>query len=87
MATVGVSKFAVTQQGDIIYVEVPEVGTKLNKADAFGVVESVKAASDVYSPVSGTVTEVNDALADEPSKVCQISSNVLCRSREISRFY
>ena len=67
--TVGVSDFAQGQLGDVVFVEVPEAGKALAKGDEAAVVESVKAASDVYSPVSGTVTEGNQALADEPSLV------------------
>jgi len=55
--------------GDIVYVELPEVGSKVEKAATFGVVESVKAASDVYSPLSGEVIAVNEALADTPGAV------------------
>ena len=61
-ATIGVSDFAQDQLNDIVYVELPEVGAELAKGTAFGVVESVKAASDVYMPISGVVTEVNSAL-------------------------
>jgi glycine cleavage system H protein len=69
VAIVGISEFAVSELGEVIYVETPEVGKEMKKADAFGVVESVKAASDVYCPVSGTVTEVNGSLVDAPGKV------------------
>ena len=55
--------------GDVVYVELPEVGAELQQKEGFGVVESVKAASDVYAPVSGTVTEVNDVLNDNPGNV------------------
>ena len=55
--------------GDIVYVELPEVGSEMEATKSFGVVESVKAASDVYSPVSGTVVEVNEALNDTPGTV------------------
>jgi glycine cleavage system H protein len=67
--TVGVSDFAQGQLGDVVFVEVPETGRTLGKGDEAAVVESVKAASDVYSPVSGTVTEGNQAVVDEPSLV------------------
>ena len=67
--TVGISDFAQGQLGDIVFVEVPEAGKALSKGGEAAVVESVKAASDVYAPVSGTVTEGNQALADEPSLV------------------
>jgi glycine cleavage system H protein len=68
-ATVGLSDFAQEELGDIVYVELPEVGSEVKHKEQFGVVESVKAASDVYSPVSGEVTEVNSALTDDPSTV------------------
>jgi glycine cleavage system H protein len=67
--TVGISDYAQGQLGDIVFVDVPEDGKELNKGDEAAVVESVKAASDVYSPVSGTVIEGNPALADEPALV------------------
>lgn len=67
--TVGISDYAQGQLGDIVFVEVPEDGKKLAKGDDAAVVESVKAASDVYSPVSGTVVEGNAALADDPALV------------------
>ena len=68
-ATVGVSTHAQEQLGDIVFVEVPEGGRRLNKGQEAAVVESVKAASDVYSPVSGEVTESNQAIVDDPSLV------------------
>jgi len=67
--TVGISDYAQGQLGDIVFVDVPEAGKQLGKGDEAAVVESVKAASDVYTPVSGTVTEGNAALADDPSLV------------------
>lgn len=67
IVTVGVTEFAQSQLGEIVYVELPEEGAKVNQGESFGVVESVKAASDLYSPVSGTVIEVNQALADDPA--------------------
>ena len=69
VGTVGISEYAQGQLGDIVFVDVPEEGKQLTKGDEAAVVESVKAASDVYSPVSGTVIEGNAALADEPSLV------------------
>ena len=68
-ATVGISDHAQEQLGDIVFVEVPEAGRKVSKGQEAAVVESVKAASDVYSPVSGEVTEGNQAVADDPSIV------------------
>ena len=67
--TVGISDYAQGQLGDIVFVDVPEDGKQLTKGDEAAVVESVKAASDVYSPVSGTVIEGNTALGDDPSLV------------------
>ena len=69
VGTVGISDYAQGQLGDIVFVEVPDEGKQLAKGDEAAVVESVKAASDVYSPVSGTVIEGNAALADEPALV------------------
>ncbi|WP_374529566.1 glycine cleavage system protein GcvH [Novosphingobium sp.] len=67
--TVGITDYAQSQLGDITFVELPEAGASVAKGDAPCVVDSVKAASDVYAPVSGTVTEANAALADEPELV------------------
>ncbi|UJQ95841.1 glycine cleavage system protein GcvH [Mariluticola halotolerans] len=67
--TVGISTFAQEQLGDIVFVELPAVGTALKKGDEAAVVESVKAASEIYAPVSGTVTEVNEALNGDPGLV------------------
>jgi glycine cleavage system H protein len=69
IGTVGISEYAQSQLGDIVFVDVPEDGKALTKGDEAAVVESVKAASDVYSPVSGTVIEGNAALADTPGLV------------------
>ena len=69
VGTVGISDYAQSQLGDIVYVEVPEAGRKLAKGGGAAVVESVKAASDVYSPVAGEVVEGNAALADNPGLV------------------
>ena len=68
-ATVGITDFAQGQLGDIVFVEVPEAGRQVTKGGEAAVVESVKAASDVYAPVSGEVTEANQALTDDPSLV------------------
>lgn len=68
-ATVGISDYAQEQLGDIVYVELPEVDTDVEGMEVFGVVESVKTASDLYAPVSGKITQVNDRLADEPELV------------------
>ena len=66
VATIGITDFAQDQLGDVVFVEMPAIGDKVSKEDAFGVVESVKAVSDVYAPVSGAVLEVNDDLPDNP---------------------
>jgi glycine cleavage system H protein len=68
-ATVGITDYAQGQLGDVVFVEVPAPGTTVAKGGAAAVVESVKAASDVYSPVSGTVTAANEALAEDPALV------------------
>ncbi|HVM95087.1 MAG TPA: glycine cleavage system protein GcvH [Candidatus Acidoferrales bacterium] len=68
-ATVGITDYAQDQLGDIVFVELPAIGDKVSKEDAFGVVESVKAVSDIYAPVSGKVLEVNDDLPDNPEMV------------------
>lgn len=68
-ATVGITNHAQEQLGDIVFVELPEVGAVLNKDDEAGVVESVKAASEVYAPIGGEITEVNEVLNDSPDKV------------------
>jgi glycine cleavage system H protein len=68
-AVVGISDYAQTQLGDVVYVEVPEVGRKLEQGKEAAVVESVKAASEVYAPISGEVTAVNAELAGEPGRV------------------
>jgi glycine cleavage system H protein len=66
LATVGITDYAQHSLGDIVFVELPEIGDVIGKEEAFGVVESVKAASDIYLPVSGTVVKINEALVDEP---------------------
>jgi glycine cleavage system H protein len=68
-ATVGITDFAQGQLGDIVFVELPEAGRQVTKGGEAAVVESVKAASDVYAPVTGEVTEANEALTDDPSLV------------------
>jgi glycine cleavage system H protein len=68
-ATVGITKYAAEQLGDVVYVELPTPGKKLAAGGEAAVVESVKAASEVYTPASGEVTEANGALAAEPAKV------------------
>jgi glycine cleavage system H protein len=69
VATVGITDYAQSQLGDVVYVELPKPGAKVEKGKQAAVVESVKAASEVYAPVGGEVVEVNQALADDPSTV------------------
>jgi glycine cleavage system H protein len=69
VATIGITDYAQDQLGEIVYVELPAVGDKISKDDAFGVVESVKAVSDIYAPVSGTVVEVNQELPESPEMI------------------
>ncbi len=69
LATIGITDHAQEQLGEIVYIELPSVGEKVSKDDPFGVVESVKAVSDIYAPVSGTVVEVNEDLAESPEVV------------------
>ena len=65
-ATMGITSFAAGELGDIVFIELPDVGSMLTQFASFGVVESVKAVSDLYAPISGTVTETNDRLRDAP---------------------
>lgn len=69
VVTIGVSDYAQDQLSDIVYVELPEVGDQITAGDTFGVVESVKAASDLYTVISGEVVEVNSVLEDEPEQI------------------
>lgn len=69
IATVGISNFAQEQLGDVVFVELPDVGRTVNRGDEIAVVESVKAASEIFTPLSGEVVEVNAALADAPGTV------------------
>ncbi|PLX36202.1 MAG: glycine cleavage system protein H [Hyphomicrobiales bacterium] len=69
VGTIGISKYAQEQLGDVVFVELPEVGASLTKGGDAAVVESVKAASEVYAPVDGEVVEVNDELTGAPEKV------------------
>lgn len=68
-ATIGITDHAQSSLGDIVFVELPKVGAELQQGKSFGTVESVKAVSELYSPASGTVTEVNEALANSPEKI------------------
>ena len=69
IGTCGITDFAQAALGDIVFVDLPDVGDEFERGDSFGSVESVKAASDIYAPVSGKVVEVNEALNDEPGMV------------------
>ena len=69
LATIGITDHAQEALGDIVFVELPEPGRSLAKAEACAVVESVKAASDIYAPLSGTVAEINSAIVDEPALI------------------
>lgn len=71
IATVGITDYAQSQLGNIVYVDMPEVDDEVSKGEEFGAVESVKAASDLYSPVSGKVVEINEALEDQPELINQ----------------
>jgi glycine cleavage system H protein len=68
-ATIGITDFAQSQLGDVVFLELPKPGRKLDIGETFGVVESVKAASDLYSPVAGRITEVNEKLASKPELI------------------
>ncbi|MDH6108877.1 glycine cleavage system H protein [Kitasatospora sp. MAP12-15] len=69
VVTVGITDFAQGHLGDIVFIQLPEVGAELAKGDEAAVIESVKAASEIMMPVAGTVTEINESLADEPGKI------------------
>ena len=69
VALIGITDFAQAELGDVVYVELPETGMEVEANNTFGVVESVKAVSDLYAPVSGAITEVNGTLEDEPELV------------------
>lgn len=69
VAVIGITDYAQNSLGDVVYVELPKAGEEFSVNESFGSVESVKAVSEVFTPVSGIVTQVNDALADEPEKV------------------
>ena len=68
-AEIGITDYAQGELGDIVYIELPKVGTKFSKHDVFGTIEAVKAVSELYSPVSGTITAINDKLEKEPALV------------------
>jgi glycine cleavage system H protein len=69
VATIGITAHATEQLGDLVFVELPEAGTSFEKGDTAATLESVKAASDVYAPLDGEITEINDAIVDDPSIV------------------
>lgn len=69
LAEIGITNYAQDSLGDIVFLELPETGTELEREDSFGVVESVKAVSDLYAPLSGTVEETNEPLADTPELI------------------
>lgn len=71
-ALIGITDYAQQALGDVVYIEIPEIGTELKKGDTLSVVESVKAASDIYAPVSGEIIEVNETLEDHPEYVNQL---------------
>jgi len=71
IATIGISAFAVDQLGDIVFLELPEVGTTVEKGETFGTVESVKAVEDLKAPVTGTVVERNDAIVESPENLAE----------------
>ena len=71
IATIGITAFAVDQLGDIVFLELPEIGDALTKGDSFGTIESVKAVEDLNSPVTGTVIERNEALIESPEQLAE----------------
>jgi glycine cleavage system H protein len=71
IATIGITAFAIEQLGDIVFLELPDIGDVITKGDTFGSIESVKAVEDLNSPVTGTVVERNDALIDDPEQVTE----------------
>ena len=75
-ATIGITDYAQESLGDIVFVDLPKVGSEVTKGKTFGTVESVKAVSDLYAPISGTVTEVNGDLATAPEKINKEANNV-----------
>ena len=71
IATIGVSAFAINQLGDIVFLELPEVGDAVSVGDSFGTIESVKAVEDLYPPVSGTVIEINEEMIESPESIAE----------------
>ncbi len=76
IATVGISNYAVEQLGDITFIELPEIDAAISMGDSVAFIESVKAASDVYAPISGVITEVNDELLDAPESLNSDAQNL-----------
>lgn len=83
-ASVGITDYAQESLGDIVFIELPETGTELSKGDEITTIESVKAASPIYSPVTGNITEVNSALEDEPEKINADAYNTFIVKIEMS---
>lgn len=69
LGTIGITDYAQHELGDVVFVELPKVGARIKSGESFGSVESVKAVSDIFSPVSGEIAEINSALADAPEKI------------------
>ncbi len=67
--SIGISEYAIKQLGDITFIEMPEIGSNVSKGDSVAFVESVKAASDIYTPISGEIVSINEAIEDEPQKL------------------
>ena len=86
VATMGLSKHAADELGDITFVELPETDEDFDKGSAISVVESVKAASDIYAPITGTVSEVNEDLEDEPEKINEDAEGAgwICKLSDIT---
>jgi glycine cleavage system H protein len=76
IGTVGISKYAITQLGDITFIELPEVNSDVDSGDSVAFIESVKAASDIYTPVSGNIIEVNEDLLDNPESLNEDALNI-----------
>lgn len=83
VAYIGITDYAQKALGEIVYVELPEVDSEFSLGDVFSVVESVKAASDIFMPVDGKVVEVNEALSDEPEKINQDANNTWIMAVEL----
>jgi glycine cleavage system H protein len=86
VATVGISKFAADELGDVTYLELPDLGTELKAGEVLGSIESVKAASDIFAPAGGTVSEVNEALESDPAIVNQSAEDEgwICRLENVN---